>query len=213
MVAITYPNKKLLTTGSYVNPMVEAFEQDMTGELAHEWKVLGIFPRRGNNDSTGAATEMPKGVGNRYSWECFVLFKSEDGEDTAESLGLNLAQKFTQFAKDSPKVCVHLVIANVISRTIMTNVSTHGIDCSLNMKYAKEMPFVFRKADNKDDEKKSLDYYLLDSDVVSIMKRMYSDSTKEAVASDPDITKTFFTSFIKANEVLSKYTEAHWQSL
>ena len=86
--------------GSYITPMIEAFEDDANGELTNKWKVLSIFPRRGVDGST----DMVKGPANKYTWECMVAYKDEDDEDTAESLGKNIALQFSEFAKKSEKV-------------------------------------------------------------------------------------------------------------
>ena len=92
--------------GTYINPMVEAFEQDHTGKLAEEWKLLGFFSRRAASENT----EMKKGPGNSYNWEAMVAIKKDDS-DTAESLGKNLAAKFTEFVKKSPKVCIVKIVS------------------------------------------------------------------------------------------------------
>lgn len=47
---------------------------------------------------------MVKGPANKYTWECMVAYKDEDDEDTAESLGKNIALHFSEFAKKSEKV-------------------------------------------------------------------------------------------------------------
>lgn len=85
--------------GAYITPMTEAFEEDPTGDLAREWKVLGIFPRRGSDGSS----EMTKGPSNNYKWECLVAYK-EDDDDTPVSLAKNIANKFTMFTRTSEKV-------------------------------------------------------------------------------------------------------------
>ena len=89
--------------GTYINPMVEAFEEDTTGKIADEWKLIGFFPRHGEEDIMGGSTEMKKGPDNSYTWEAMVAIKKSD-EDTAESLGKHIAAKFTEFVNQSPKV-------------------------------------------------------------------------------------------------------------
>ena len=87
--------------GPYVNPMVEEFENDITEAVAKEWKLYGIFPRRGPVID-GEDTELPKSPTSQYRWEAFLL-KKDSEDDTPRSLGENLAAKFTSFVKASPK--------------------------------------------------------------------------------------------------------------
>ena len=85
----------------YVKPMVDAFEEDITDNIAKSWSLIGIFPRKGPRGVDGEDTELPKAHGSPYAWEAFVAYKFNE-DDTPKKLGENLAEKFTTFVKQSP---------------------------------------------------------------------------------------------------------------
>ena len=86
----------------YVNPMVEEFENDITEAVAKEWKLFGIFGRRGPVIGR-EYTELPKSPTSQYRQEAFIL-KKDSEDDTPRSLGKNQAARFTSFVKVSPKL-------------------------------------------------------------------------------------------------------------
>ena len=111
--------------------MIDAFEDDNSGRISDEWKVLAFMPRRGADLPSGQSTKMKKSDTNDYDWvsksflfhwsclislfsissfnnykntlkECAILLKGDE-TDTASKMGRELAASWTNFVKECPK--------------------------------------------------------------------------------------------------------------
>ena len=89
--------------GSYTHDMIVDWEENML-ERCDEWGIHDWFDRKqvGSDDSF-----MHVKSDSDYPWKAGVsyTFYLKDGE-TPQSTGNNIARKFTDFAKDHPKVRV-----------------------------------------------------------------------------------------------------------
>ena len=86
--------------GPYMKPIIDAFEEDTSGELSRKWQLIKICPCKGasNGDGTHAAT--PKAVGSKINWDGFVIYRVNESISWKD-IGCNLAKKLTKFVKES----------------------------------------------------------------------------------------------------------------
>ena len=91
---------------SYTHEMIMDWEENML-ERCDEWGIHDWFERKqvGTDDSL-----MYVKSGSDYGWKVGVsyTFYLKDGE-TPQSTGINIARKFTDFAKDHPKVTTYIL--------------------------------------------------------------------------------------------------------
>ena len=88
--------------GSYITPMIRAFNEDETGELTNNWKILAFLSRRGKDEDAkpGERNVMKKQEGSNYEWEAIVAF----GEGDASNVAKHIAEQFSQFSKNDRQV-------------------------------------------------------------------------------------------------------------
>jgi hypothetical protein len=88
--------------GSYITPMVKAFNEDETGQLTNDWKILSFLSRRGRDEDAkpGERNAMKKQEGSNYEWEAIVAFGNEDASD----VGKHIAEQFSRFSKNDRQV-------------------------------------------------------------------------------------------------------------
>ena len=87
----------------YLKPIIDEFEMDIGGELSVLWKVLKITNRKGEKNSDGYHSFVPKSPGSRIPWNIFVLYKDGESIDS-KSIGKHLLTELTKFVQDCPKV-------------------------------------------------------------------------------------------------------------
>ena len=107
--------------GSYITPMVKAFNKDETGGLSEKWKIISFLSRRGNNDNDakyGERNAMVKGLNSNYEWEAIVGFVDRTKED-AKNVGLNIAKEFSSFSKSDRQVRCYVSSSSVIYEFII----------------------------------------------------------------------------------------------
>ena len=78
-------------------------------------------------------------------------------------------------------------------------------------KYSKEMPFVFRKAHTENP--RAVNHYLLDMDVIQLMKRIYSESTLAELIEDTEIMVSFWGDAVIGELALRNISEEQWESM
>ena len=91
--------------GPYTKPIVDAYEEEVGGELASKWNVMKIVPRKGLERGDGTCDPGTKSPGSRINWDTFILVKTSE-QVAAEELGKNLAKELTNFVESSSKVSV-----------------------------------------------------------------------------------------------------------
>lgn len=97
--------------GSFITPMVRAFNEDDSGNLSSKWKILAFLSRK-NTESTvqdGVRNAMLKGSASSYEWEAIVGFVDRD-KDNAKDVGMNIAAEFSSFSKNDRQVRLQYVI-------------------------------------------------------------------------------------------------------
>ena len=94
--------------GSYITPMVRAFNDDETGELTNKWNILSFLSRRGQDKDAkeGERNAMKKSKESNYEWEAIVAFvdKKENEDKDASEVGEHIAKEFTSFSKNDREV-------------------------------------------------------------------------------------------------------------
>lgn len=193
--------------GCFIKPMIDAFEDDNSGRISDEWKVLAFMPRRGADLPSGQSTKMKKSDTNDYDWvsksflfhwsclislfsissfnnykntlkECAVLLK-RDETDTASKMGRELAASWTNFVKECPK-------------------------------FNRDIPYVFR---NAIEDAGPLNELLMDKDTVVILKRLFEGCTKDELLNDAEWMEAFFGSEEKADSVLNGMFREQWDDI
>ena len=87
----------------YMKPFVTAFEEDETGDLSKEWKIIKIASRKGEKNEDGTYETMPKSPGSIIGWDAFIAYKS-GVVATSKALGMHLVKKFNEFVNNSNEV-------------------------------------------------------------------------------------------------------------
>ena len=193
--------------GCFIKPMIDAFEDDNSGRISDEWKVLAFMPRRGADLPSGQSTKMKKSDTNDYDWvsksflfhwsclislfsissfnnyknmlkECAVLLK-RDETDTASKMGQELAASWTNFVKECPK-------------------------------FNRDIPYVFQ---NAVENAGPLNELLMDKDTVVILKRLFDGCTKDELLNDAEWMEAFFGSEEKADSVLNGMFREQWDDI
>jgi len=77
--------------------------------------------------------------------------------------------------------------------------------------YRKPMPFVFRKAHTADP--KPVNHYLMDEDVVLLLRRLYSEASKADILADGDVVAGFFGTIFEAKKVLDAVNDEQWLTM
>ena len=193
--------------GCFIKPMIDAFEDDNSGRISDEWKVLAFMPRRGADLPSGQSTKMKKSDTNDYDWvsksflfhwsclislfsissfnnyknmlkECAVLLK-RDETDTASKMGRELAASWTNFVKECPK-------------------------------FNRDISCVFQ---NAIEDAGPLNELLMDKDTVVILKRLFDGCTKDELLNDAEWMEAFFGSEEKADSVLNGMFREQWDDI
>ena len=92
--------------GSYITPMIRAFNDDDSGDLSKKWKILSFLSRKSTEKPTveGERNAMLKGPESPYEWEAMICFVDRDKNETANDIGKNIAAEFTSFSKNDRQV-------------------------------------------------------------------------------------------------------------
>ena len=92
--------------GSYITPMIRAFNDDDSGDLSKKWKILSFLSRKSTEKPTveGERNAMLKGATSLYEWEAMIGFVDRDKNETANDIGNNIAAEFTSFSKNDRQV-------------------------------------------------------------------------------------------------------------
>ena len=77
--------------------------------------------------------------------------------------------------------------------------------------YHTKVPFLFRRVVTGSSH--PLNKYLLERDVMRLVKRSYSDSSIEDVVEDSDLLERFFGSAKAGKQVLQDVTEDEWKEM
>ena len=77
--------------------------------------------------------------------------------------------------------------------------------------YHIKVPFLLQRVVT--DSPHPLNKYLLDRDVIRLVKRSYSDSSIKDVVEDSDILECFFGSAKAGKQVLQDITEEEWEEM
>ena len=77
--------------------------------------------------------------------------------------------------------------------------------------YHTKVPFLLRRVVT--DSPHPLNKYLLDRDVMRLVKRSYSDSSIKEVIEDSDTLERFFGSAKAGKQVLQDVTEDEWKEM
>jgi hypothetical protein len=93
------------TEGSYITPMIRAFNEDDTGTLSNKWKILSFLSRKGNDSDVkeGKRNAMLKGEDSTYEWEAIIGYVDRERE-TAQDVGMAIANAFSEFSKNDGQV-------------------------------------------------------------------------------------------------------------
>ena len=102
-LCIGVPTRADKPESPYLKPIIDEFEMDIGGELSASWKVLKITNRKGEKNSDGCHSFVPKSPGSRIPWNIFVLYKDGESIDS-KSIGKHLSTELTKFVQDCPKV-------------------------------------------------------------------------------------------------------------
>ena len=91
--------------GSFITPMVRAFEDDKNGDLVGKWKILTFASRRGydHNAKPGERNAMPKSSDSNYEWEAIVAIVDREKEN-AHGVAIHIARQFSAFSKNDRQV-------------------------------------------------------------------------------------------------------------
>ena len=89
----------------YMKPIVDAFEEDMGGELSAKWSVIKIAPQKGEKNASGEHEPVPNSPDHKIAWDVIVAYK-KSGNASSKTLGTKLAKELNEFVKDSPEVSV-----------------------------------------------------------------------------------------------------------
>ena len=84
---------------SNINLSIKSFEDSIIGEdLAEQWNISAIFPRRSQGESEGNGGVMPQSRGSRYDWQSFVHIL--DLDESLEKVAKKLANGLTKFTRN-----------------------------------------------------------------------------------------------------------------
>ena len=75
--------------------------------------------------------------------------------------------------------------------------------------YDNKIPFELRKVIDKPCH--ALGHYLFDRDVAAILKRSYSETSKDDIAADDDVMTAFFGPAKSGHVALDNISEDKWQ--
>ena len=75
--------------GPYTKPIVDAYEEEVGGELASRWNVMKIVPRKGLERGDGTYDPVSMSSGSIICWDMFILVKAPK-KVAVEELGKNL---------------------------------------------------------------------------------------------------------------------------
>lgn len=199
--------------GSYITPMIRAFNDDATGELNNKWKILTFTSRRGedSNAKPGERNAMKKNKESTYEWEAIVAIVNREKE-TANDVGAIIAKEFSEFSKNDRQVRCNDYFG-VVKLHFITLFLLSLSSSPTSYKKLKGIPFVFqgRKGDEKSAE--PLNKYLLDDDCVYILKRCYYESTKEDLLEHDEVMVNFFGSSEKGQEILGTVSQTQWDEM
>ena len=92
-LCIGVPTRADKPESPYLKPIIDAAS----------WKVLKITTRKGEKNSDGRHSFVPKAPGSRIPWNIFVLYKDGESIDS-KSIGKHLSTELTKFVQDCPKV-------------------------------------------------------------------------------------------------------------
>ena len=94
IAVMSKPSKNTLVS-SFIHPMRIAFNSEDKGdELAQQWSVLMMPPRRGADGTTTMKTPPAY----KWDWNCAVIVINED--KSLPQMGRHLAKCFTKFTSD-----------------------------------------------------------------------------------------------------------------
>ena len=102
-LCIGVPTRADKPESPYLKPIIDEFEMDIGGKLSALWKVLKITNRKGEKNSDGCHSFVPKSPGSRIPWNIFVLYKDGESIDS-KSIGKHLSTELTKFVQDCPRV-------------------------------------------------------------------------------------------------------------
>ena len=107
-----------------MKPIIEAFEEDNTGELevAEQWQVIKIVQMKGEKNGDGTYQTQTVAPDSRFWLDGFVAYMT-DKYASPDSLGLHLAKQFNKFAEECDSVSIETCVMQLI-RIFECNVLT-----------------------------------------------------------------------------------------
>ena len=189
----------------YTKPIVDAFEEDLDGEIPAKWNVMKIAIQKGKEKSDGSFDQVPKSPASKIGWDVFIGFRKNEST-SAKSIGVHLAKELTSFVKNCPQVSACFGLQLYYKHT---NSSTDSFHLCV-VKYDTKIPFMFRRINN--GPRLPLSHYLFDKDVASVLKRCYSGFSKDDIAADDSALEGFFGSAETGREVLSDIASEEWDA-
>ena len=89
----------------YMKPIVDAFEEDITGELSEQWQVIKIVHTKGEKNKDRTYQPKTKSFNSKIPWDGFVAYMT--GEYASpDSLGIHLAKQFNKFIEECNDVSI-----------------------------------------------------------------------------------------------------------
>jgi hypothetical protein len=136
-----------------------------------QWKVGDVLPRRARD---GSNTHMPAGERTSYPFQLFMRYFAKAEENTKtnrEDWGNALANN-------------------------LTKVGHHCVDPSdtTNTKYKTPQTYKYQCDSADDNTLKPISEYIIDSDVVTVARTIYSDVSLAQLATDDATMASFFGS-------------------
>ena len=83
----------------YMKPIVDAFEEDITGELSEQWQVIKIVHMKGEKNEDGTYEPKTKSPNSKIPWDGFVAYMTDEYA-SPDSLGIHLAKQFNKFVEE-----------------------------------------------------------------------------------------------------------------
>ena len=111
----------------YMKPIIDAFEEDNTGELAEQWQVIKIVQMKGEKNEDGTYQTKTVAPDSRFFWYGFVAYMSDE-HASPDSLGLHLAKQFNKFVEECDIVSIETCVMQLI-RISECNVLTQLCFC------------------------------------------------------------------------------------
>ena len=104
-IIITVATRMDREEGSFITPMIRAFNDDESGNLSKKWKILSFLSRKNTAGITkeGERNAMLKGSTSNYEWEAMICFIDRKTENPTQ-VGMNIATEFSTFSKNDGQV-------------------------------------------------------------------------------------------------------------